>query len=87
MYNMSKKALLIIIGIIGAFAVSAGTYWVLYLEKAHSTFENYADFRNCISTSNRTEASADCLLKSGEIIKLVNINNKWYLEGDGPGIW
>lgn len=84
---MSRKTLITIVGIIAIVGISAGLYWNSYLEKAHSTFENYAAFRGCTSTPNRTATSSDCLLKSGDTIKLVEINNKWYLEGDGPGIW
>lgn len=82
----NKTAIGVII-VLAVIAISAGLYWNSYLEKAHSTFENYAAFRGCTSTSNKTATSSDCVLKSGGSIKLVEIHNKWYLEGDGPGIW
>lgn len=34
-----------------------------------------------------TTDSGICKIPSGQIIKIVEINNKWYLDGDGPGIW
>ena len=57
------------------------------LQKAHSTFENYYTFRGCVHLISTTTDSGICKTSSGQIIKIVEINNKWYLEGDGPGIW
>ena len=57
------------------------------LHRAHSSFENYAKFRGCTQMIGETLNFGVCKLSSGQVIKLVRINNKWYLEGDGPGIW
>ena len=69
--------------VVGGF----GLYWTHYLDVAHSTFENYYAFRGCQTLVDRTDTYADCTLADGSIIKLVLINGKWYLDGDGPGIW
>lgn len=68
---------LIILGI-GQFVV---------LRKAHSTFENYYAFRGCVQLLERTQDYGICKIASGQIIKIVKINENWYLEGDGPGEW
>jgi hypothetical protein len=57
------------------------------LDIAHSTFENYYSFRRCAQLLQRTDAEAQCRLSDGTNITIVKINSKWYLEGDGPGIW
>jgi hypothetical protein len=57
------------------------------LNLAHSTFENYYAFRGCTELLEKTDVSARCKLPNGTTITLVKINEKWYLEGDGPGVW
>lgn len=57
------------------------------LNKAHSSFDNYYTFRGCTQLIERTDTYGTCLTSSGEKIKIVLIGGKWYLEGDGPGIW
>lgn len=54
------------------------------LQKAHSTFENYAAFRGCVSVIKKTGQYGLCKLSSGQIIKIVLFKNKWYLDGDLP---
>ncbi len=84
---MPRKILRTVIGIIGIMAVFGGLYWISYLAKVHNSFENYAAFRGCVSTAKMTATSSNCVLKSGDTLILVKINSKWYLEGDGPGVW
>jgi hypothetical protein len=67
--------------------VTAGGFWTHKLKVAHSTFENYYAFRGCVELVERAESSATCRTSSGEEIKIVEIDGKWYLEGDGPGVW
>lgn len=67
----------------GAFAI----YENHALNAAHSTFENYYAFRGCSQLLEKTESSAKCKLRDDSIITIVKINDKWYLEGDGPGRW
>ena len=83
---MQRKILTIIclvILIVGCF----GIFWLLKLQKAHSTFDNYYAFRGCVTLIEKTDTYGTCKLSSGEIIKIIKIGNKWYLDGDGPGIW
>jgi hypothetical protein len=54
---------------------------------AHTTFDRYYAFRGCVELIDKTDTYADCKLANGQTIKLVLINGKWYLDGDGPGIW
>ena len=61
-----------------------GVYWVIYLNIAHSTFDNYYKFRGCNQLINKTDTYGFCSLGSGQVIKIVKYNNKWYLEGDLP---
>jgi len=76
-------ALIVIVTIIIGFIFQQ----FFILQKAHSTFENYYNFRGCIQLISTTTDSGICKIPSGQIIKIVEINNKWYLDGDGPGIW
>lgn len=71
----------------GAFAIGLvivifGAYWVSTLKIAHSSFENYSRFRGCVEIIERTETYARCRIESGEVIKLVKVENRWFLDGD-----
>jgi hypothetical protein len=80
----------IILGVIGvtvvAFAVFAADQFFI-LQKAHSTFDNYYAFRGCTQLLLRTDTSGVCKTTSGDTITIVEIKGKWYLQGDGPGVW
>jgi hypothetical protein len=56
----------------------------LYLRKAHSTFENYYAFRGCVQLLEKTADYGICKTNSGQRIKIVEYQNKWYLDGDLP---
>ena len=71
---------LILIAIGGLFALN----YIKYLNIAHSSFENYYQFRGCQELVNKTEDYGFCKLQTGEVIKLVKYKNKWYLDGDLP---
>ena len=73
--------------LIAMLAVGFVVYSVLHTRDAHTTLEKYAAFRGCATLSDVTDDSARCALPSGDTITLVQINTKWYLEGDGPGVW
>jgi len=81
---MNKKRIIfllvavIIIGLVSVFC------WLRILNIAHSSFENYANFRGCNRLIERTDVSGTCQISSGEIIKIVKSDNKWYLDGDLP---
>jgi len=83
--NLKKRNLLIIIFIsVVAVVFVFVIYWVLFLEKAHSTFENYYNFRGCVQLLSKTENYGFCKTASGGIIKIVKFQGKWYLDGDLP---
>ena len=75
--------LIAVLIVAGMFCV----YQIRVLNSAHSTFENYYRFRGCSLLVEKTDTYGTCKLTSGQTIKIVEIQNKWYLEGDGPGIW
>ena len=60
---------------------------IIFLKKAHSTFENYYVFRGCVQLLEKTDDYGFCKLKSGETIKIVKFQNKWFLDGDLPICW
>ena len=60
----------------------AGIYQYRMLQIAHSSFDNYYRFRGCVSLVSKTDTDAVCRLASGQTIKLVEVNNKWFLDGD-----
>jgi hypothetical protein len=78
------KRNIIIFAIIFVVFLAFGIYWVNYLRIAHSTFENYYKFRGCTELLEKTDTYGICKLPSGETIKLVKYQNKWFLDGDLP---
>ena len=72
-------------GVIAVMLVVTGVWYVLYLQKAHSTFENYYAFRGCVRLIERTDTYGTCSLADGTIIKIVLYQGKWFLDGDLPG--
>lgn len=81
--NMNKKIIILIILIIAILAALVGQRFYA-VQKAHSTFENYYLFRSCVELLEKTDDYALCRIQSGETIKIVKVNNKWYLDGDLP---
>ena len=86
---MTKKTFLILILLIVLFDVGtfAAANYFAYLRTAHSTFENYYNFRGCVQLVQKTDSYATCKLASGKIIKIIKYNNRWYLDGDLPSCW
>jgi hypothetical protein len=66
------------------FVIIFGINQVLFLRKAHSTFENYYAFRGCIQLVKKTQDYGLCKLNSGRTIKIVKYQGAWYLDGDLP---
>jgi len=64
--------------------ITAGIYQFITVSRAHETFENYYSFRGCAELINRTSEYGYCKTNSGETIKIVEYNHKWYLDGDLP---
>jgi hypothetical protein len=86
--SLFKNHLLIsLAGMVIFLVLGFGIYQIRELRIAHSTFENYYAFRGCVQLIDRTDTYGDCKLASGQAIKIVLINGRWYLDGDGPGIW
>lgn len=76
--------------LIAAVLIAGGVfaaYQVYATNLAHTTFERYYAFRGCTELVDKTDTYAHCKVAGGETIKLVLIDGKWYLDGDGPGIW
>lgn len=59
-------------------------YQMYYVNQAHSSFISYYNFRGCVQLISKTDTEATCKLTSGQIIKIVKYQNKWYLSGDLP---
>ncbi len=57
---------------------------VVYLQKAHSTFDNYAAFRGCTQITNQSDTQGTCTTGSGQTVTLVKSDNQWFLQGDLP---
>lgn len=87
MLSRNKKIILAVVGVIIIVFVVLAIDQFVVLQKAHSTFDNYYAFRRCVQLLSRTDTSGVCKTVSGEAITIVEINGKWYLQGDGPGVW
>lgn len=81
---MRIKIGIVLVLIIFAAIFTASYFYIQYLHKAHSSFENYYKFRGCVQLLQRTDTYGICKINSGETIKLVKYQNKWYLDGDLP---
>ena len=79
-----RKALVIVAVILLIILVLLAVYWIIYLRIAHSTFENYYNFRGCFELINKTDDYGFCKIQSGNTIKIVKYGGKWYLDGDLP---
>lgn len=73
-------AIVFIAILIGIYGINQ----VTYLQKAHSTFENYYAFRGCTTLIKKTSEYGVCRTESGQTIKIVEFRGKWYLDGDLP---
>lgn len=82
-YKKHRQLVYLVFGVF-IICVIFGVYQVLYLQKAHSTFENYYIFRGCVQLVTKTENYGICKLASGKTIKIVKFDNRWFLEGDLP---
>lgn len=57
---------------------------LLFLRKAHGTFENYYAFRGCVQLLKKTQDYGLCKINTGQTIKIVKFQGKWYLDNDLP---
>ncbi len=83
----NKKIALWIVGVLVVSAAALGVDQYFVLQKAHSTFDNYYAFRGCTQLISKTDTSGVCKTFSGSVVTIVEINGRWYLQGDGPGMW
>ncbi len=77
----------LVIFIILAFMVVVGGFGIkeaIKTDHAHQSFENYYAFRGCTQLVKRTDTYGLCKISSGQTIKLVKFQGKWYLDGDLP---
>ncbi|MDR3519901.1 MAG: hypothetical protein P4L63_03400 [Candidatus Pacebacteria bacterium] len=79
---IKNKKIIILILLIIITALGVGEFF--FLRKAHSSFENYYNFRGCVQLLEKTDTYGICKLSSGQTIKIVKYQNKWYLDGDLP---
>jgi hypothetical protein len=85
--KLRRNLIIIAVAAIVLVILAVGINQVIMLRKAHSTFDNYYAFRGCARLLEKTDTYGICKTTSGSTIKIVEIGNGWYLEGDGPGIW
>jgi hypothetical protein len=82
---MNKRKVIIIVIILAVIIIIGfGLNWILILQKAHSTFENYYSFRGCHQLLEKTDNYGTCRISDDKIIKIVKFQGKWYLDGDLP---
>jgi hypothetical protein len=83
-FKMPDKLFVVLVAIVILLALVFGISQWFYLRKAHSTFENYYAFRGCVQLLDKTDDYGICKTNSGQTIKIVKYQNKWYLDGDLP---
>jgi hypothetical protein len=81
---LKNKVALSIILVVVILLFAFGVQQVVTLQIAHSTFENYYAFRGCTQLIKRTDDYGLCKIASGQTIKIVKFQGKWYLDGDLP---
>jgi hypothetical protein len=82
--KLLTNKLFILLTIILSIIITFGIYWIIYLNIAHSSFENYYKFRGCTELIEKTDTYGTCKTSSGDTIKIVKFQDKWYLDGDLP---
>lgn len=80
---MKKKIVIFIIAVIILF-LGFFIYQIMYLKNAHATFENYYTFRGCVQLIKRTNQYGICKTNTGQTIKIVQYESRWFLNGDLP---
>lgn len=83
-FKASDKLPAVLIALAVLLILILGISQWFYLRKAHSTFENYYAFRGCVQLLNQTDDYGTCVTNSGQTIRIVKYQNKWYLDGDLP---
>jgi hypothetical protein len=70
--------------IMGFIVLNLLSNYFFFLRRAHSSFENYYAFRGCKQLLQKTDGFGICKTDSGDVIKIVLYEGKWYLDGDLP---
>lgn len=83
----NQKIIVLIVSFAVIIVLAFGIQQIFILQNAHSTFDKYYAFRGCTQLLEKTDVSGICITKSGATITIVEIDNKWYLQGDGPEVW
>ncbi len=81
--KQGKKIMIFFFALLALLGVFLA-YQILYLRKAHSTFENYYKFRGCTQLLQKTDNYGICKTIEGTAIKIVKYKDRWYLSGDLP---
>lgn len=71
-------------GVVFLAIIAFGIFEILGLQKAHSMFDNYYAFRGCTELIEKTDTYGTCKIQSGQIIKMVTYQGRWFLDGDLP---
>ena len=80
----TNKVIIAILAVVVVILIVLGIRYWLYLRNAHSSFENYYAFRGCTQLLYKTDTYGICKTASGQMIKIVEYQNRWYLDGDLP---
>ena len=78
------KKWIVLASIVIVLLLIVGINQIVMLHRAHSSFENYYAFRGCTQLLQKTDTAGICRTGSGQVIKIVELNGKWYLDGDLP---
>jgi hypothetical protein len=81
---MSRQRILLVLTALGIVAIGFLGHAIYTTNQAHTSFERYYAFRDCVQLVDKTDTYGDCRLSGGQIIKMVLFNGKWYLDGDLP---
>lgn len=79
-----RRNIVALIAIVLSMMINVATAQYFVLQNAHSSFQNYYNFRGCTTLVSKSSNSGICKLSSGKTIKIVEYQNKWYLDGDLP---
>ena len=82
--SKNRKLIVAIAALLAVAAIMLFAWQVVTLRKAHSTFDNYYAFRGCVQLLATTSDSGTCRTGSGQTIKIVLYEGRWYLDGDLP---
>jgi len=82
---MSFKKLLIRIVLVVVLGIVAMVLYESYkLRRVHDSFQSYYEYAGCVKLFAQTETSGICQLPSGQVLEIIEYNNKWYSLSDLP---